>query len=208
MQAASTLLLSGEEQPADLTGMEYRSVQTTGTFDFDHQIAIRNQIWAQSWGNEPGYILMTPLVFPDGSAVLVDRGWIPLEDNSRASWRQFDQGGLVTVTGIIRLPARPEVGGEPDPTLAPGQTLMDFWNLVNISRLQGQMPYPILPVYIQQAPDPTNIGMPYRALPPPELTAADTNAGYATMWFAFTALLIFGYPLYIRKETSGTSLRQ
>ena len=206
MQAATTLVLAGGTQPGGLAGMEYRSVQATGTFDFAHQIAVRNQIWVQSWGNETGYILVAPLELPDGSAVLVDRGWIPLEYDTPASWRQFDQSGMVSVTGILRLPARPEMGGVPDPPLGGGQTSMDFWNLININRLQEQIPYSILPVYIQQAPDPAYTGMPYRALSEPELSAAGNNAGYATMWFAFTALLIGGYPVYLRKQTIETTI--
>ena len=199
MQAAPSLTLIGASQAAGLTGMEYRAVQATGSFDFSHQIAVRNQIWVQTWGNETGYILVAPLVLPDGSAVLVDRGWIPLNYNTPASWRTLDDPGPVTVNGIIRLPALPEMGGEPDPTLAPGQASMDFWNLVNLTRLQKQIPYPILPVYIEQAPVGDNPDPPFRALSDPDLTASDTNAGYAIMWFAFTALLFFGYPVYLQR---------
>jgi surfeit locus 1 family protein len=208
MQVAPPLLLSGVAPSAGLIGMEYRPVQATGTFDFSHQIAVRNQIWAQSWGNDMGYILAAPLVLPDGSAVLVDRGWIPLKYGTPASWREFDVSGPVTVTGIIRLPAEPRMGGQLDPTLAPGQASMDFWNFVNLMRLQSQIPYPILPFYIQQAPVLDNSRLPYKALSIPDLTPANTNAGFATMWFAFTGLLILGYPLYLRKNTPETSARE
>ena len=214
MQRATPLTLGRGPQPADLTGMEYRAVQATGTFDFTHQIAVRNQIWAQSWGNETGYILVTPLLFPDGSAVLVDRGWIPLKYSTPASWRQFDNPGPVTVGGVVRLPAVPEMGGASDPTLAPGQNSLDVWNLINIKRLQSQMPYPILPVYIQQAPlgeSPQygdNSVLPFRTLPDPDLSEEGINAGYATMWFIFTALLFFGYPVYLSKQTPDTSGRK
>jgi surfeit locus 1 family protein len=202
MQTAAPLLLGGGPSPVGLTDMEYRAVQATGTYDFAHQIAVRNQVWVQSWGNETGYILVTPLVFPDGLAVLVDRGWIPLENNTRAAWGQFDVTGPVVVTGIIRLPAVLEMGGEADPTLAPAQVSLDIWNLIDLDRLKKQIPYPLLPVYIQQTPVGDNSGPPFRSLSNPDLTAAGTNVGYATMWFAFTALLIFGYPLYLRNQAA------
>ena len=124
MSTTSSLTLTGGMQPEGLTGMEYRAVEATGFFDTGHQVAVRNQIWAQSWGIEPGYILITPLVFSDGSAVLVDRGWIPLSYNTPASWQEFNVAGPVSVSGIIRLPAVPEMGGEPDPTLAPGESAL------------------------------------------------------------------------------------
>lgn len=205
MQVAAPIVIESRTQQTGLTAMEYRAVQATGTFDFTRQIAIRNQVWEQSWGNETGFKLVTPLVFPDQSAVLVDRGWIPLKDDTPVAWRDFDVPGQVTVTGIIRLPASPGMGGQVDPTLAPGQTKMDFWNFVNLERLQYQLPYTLLPVYIQAGGDSDSSRLPYRSLSSPEETPADTNAGFASMWFGFTALLFFGYPVYLKKHTPDTS---
>ncbi len=142
MQAASPLVLGGGSQPAGLTGMEYRAVQANGTFDFSRQVAVRNQVWLQSWGADMGYHLVAPLVFSDGSAVLVDRGWIPLKYNTPAAWREFDVSGSVAVSGIIRLPVKPGLGGQADPTLATGQSTLDFWNTVNLERLAGPDPLP------------------------------------------------------------------
>ena len=209
MQGAPAITLSGKASPPDLTSMEWRQVKASGTFDFSHQVAIRNQIWAQTWGNDVGYKLVAPLIFPDGSAILVDRGWIPLADNDPANWGQFDQPGPVTVNGIIRLSTRPEFGGEIVPTLAPGETAASFWNLININGLQKQIPYPLLSVYIQQGPDPAFNGMPYRVLSQPDdstaATTASTNVGYAFTWFAFAALLFGGYPLYLSKQDKQIS---
>ncbi len=200
MQSAPLLVLSSGVQPDSLSGMEYRLVQATGTFDYAHQIAIRNQVWAQVWGYDIGFKLVTPLLLSDGSAVLVDRGWIPQANNEPTSWAQFDREGVVTVKGIIRLPVVPQMGGQPDPTLAPGQTSLSFWNVVDIPRLQEQIPYSILPVYIQQGPDPVLTGMPYRALSQPDLIGGETNVAYAITWFSLATLLFVGYPLYLRKQ--------
>lgn len=207
MQVAAPVVIKDGNPTEDLTGMEYRAVKATGTYDFLHQVAIRNQIWAQSWGNDMGYILVTPLKLSDGTAVMVDRGWIPLKDETPDSWKPYDVPGLVTVEGIIRLQTRPEIGGESDPTLVPGQGVLRLWNLIDLDRLQAQIPYPILNIYIQQGPSSNETSLPYRALSSPDLTAAGTNAAYATMWFLFTGLLIFGYPVYLRKQTPGTSER-
>ena len=46
-------------------------------------------------------------------------------------------------------PTKPDLGGVPDPTLAPGQTRLDYWNFANLERISQQIPYPVLPVYIQ-----------------------------------------------------------
>jgi surfeit locus 1 family protein len=202
MKSSPTIEFHGDMPTADLLNMEYRQAQATGTFDFAHQIAIRNQVWPQTWGYDVGFKLVTPLILPDGSAVLVDRGWIPMADKDPANWIQYNQGGCITVMGIIRLPAKPYIGGATDPTLAPGQTFLSFWNVIDIPRIQEQIPYSILPVYIQQAPDPGFTSMPYRALSDPEPAGADVNVAYAITWFSFALLLIAGYPLYLRKQTT------
>ncbi len=208
MQSEPVLVLPAEVAPRDLTGMEYRLVQATGVYDFEHQVVLRNQVWEQSWGDQIGYALLTPLALSDGTAVLVERGWIPPEEAAPESWRQFDQPGTVVVSGIIRLPLEePEMGGGvPDPTLAPGQERLDYWNLVDVARLQGQVPWPLLPVYIQQAPGPDPAGPPYRALP--ELDLSDgPHLGYAFQWFTFAALLFFGYPVYLKKQAATDAAR-
>jgi hypothetical protein len=69
------------------------------------------------------------------------------------------------------------------------------------------MPYPLLPVYIQQAAQSDDSSLPYKLLATPNLTPADTNAGFASMWFGFTALLIIGYPLYLSRQARPPGAR-
>ncbi len=200
METADPLKITSKNTSIDLTANEFRNVQAAGVFDFSHQVAIRNQVWVQPWGNDVGYRLVAPLVLPDGSAILVDRGWIPLANNDPSAWKQFDQSGQAVVTGIVRLSTKPQFGGPTAPTLAPGQTSSAFWNLIDIPSLQKQMPYPLLAVYIEQAPEGNSNPMPYKALTQPDTTPASTNVGYAFTWFSFAALLFGGYPVYLNKQ--------
>src|ERR1044071_633890 len=70
MRAMSALDLN-HEQPDDISSMEWRAVTVHGEYDFENQVALRNQYYQ----NQYGYHLLTPLRF-DGESVLVDRGWI------------------------------------------------------------------------------------------------------------------------------------
>jgi surfeit locus 1 family protein len=98
MRALSPLDLS-QEGTDSIADMEWRSVKVTGEYDFENQIALRNQYY----GDQYGYHLWTPLLF-DRTAVLVDRGWIPAECNSGPSdWRKYDEPGIVNIEGQIRL---------------------------------------------------------------------------------------------------------
>jgi surfeit locus 1 family protein len=209
MQVASAISINEERISDDLTEMEYRQVKAVGTYDFEHQVAIRNQVWTQSWGDELGYALLTPLMLPNGSAVLVQRGWIPAEYNSLSSWRQFDEPGMIAVQGIIRLPrVKGEMGGGiPDPTLTLDQSRLDFWNFVNIDRIQEQAPYSLLGIYIQQAPNASQDSLPFRSLP--EIDSSEgAHLGYAMQWFFFTSLLFFGYPVYLKKFSNKTPIQR
>ena len=201
MWAAEPLTLNGK--PAeDLTTMEYRAVTVSGTYDFENQVALRNRYFQ----DEYGYHLLTPLLLDDGSALLVDRGWIPADGNDApADWRQYDQTGRVTVDGQIRLgQTKPDLGGVPDPTLAPDQTRLDFWNIVNLERIQEQVPYPLLDFFIQPNIDLDDVQPPIPYQPEIELTEG-SHMGYAIQWFTYATILVLGYPFYVRKQVKEQS---
>ena len=181
----------------DLTLMEYRTLSISGKYDFENQVALRNR----HFQNEYGYHLITPLLLDDGSAVLVDRGWIPAEGNdSPADWRKYDQSGQISLQGQIRLgQTKPDMGGVPDPALAPGQNKLEFWNIVNLERIRQQMPYPLLAVYIQPDPDPQDIEPPIPYQPEIELSEG-SHQGYAVQWFTYAGILMLGYPFYVRQQ--------
>ena len=196
MWDAAPITLSGQTAE-DLKKLEYRAVGVSGTYDFENQIALRNRYY----NNEYGYHLLTPLILDNGSAVLVERGWIPADGNeSPVDWRKYDQPGRVEVQGQIRLgQTKPDVGGVPDPTLTPGQTGLDFWNIVNLERIQRQVPYPLLDVFVQPDVDPYDTQPPIPYQPEIELTEGP-HFGYALQWFTFATILVVGYPFYLRKQ--------
>jgi len=184
-----------QEQPGDISAMEWRPVQIVGKYDFANQVAIRNQYY----GNQYGYHLLTPLL-SNGTAVLVDRGWIPADGNSLPQeWRKYDEAGEVKVSGQIRLgQGKPAVGGVADALPADGSKLA-LWNNADVAQIAGQMPYPILPIYIQPNADGSDTEPPIPFQPKIELTEGP-HMGYALQWFTFAAILFFGYPFFVRKQ--------
>ncbi|HSF80091.1 MAG TPA: SURF1 family protein [Anaerolineales bacterium] len=191
-----TLLLSGENLEADLTGMEYRPVVVRGVYDHSQQVALRNQ----SWGNQWGVHLLTPLKIEGSNlSVLVDRGWVPSDDFEFGSWEGYNEQGLVEVKGIIRASqSKPDFGRRADPIVSPGERL-EAWFFANVEGISRQIPYTLLPVYIQQAPDSSWGGLPYRTQPDLDLTEGP-HLSYAMQWFSFAAILGLGYPFFIRRQ--------
>lgn len=181
----------------NLAEMEYRLATVTGVYDYENQVALRNQYNDLVFG----YHLITPLVLADGSAILVNRGWIPAQGNETpADWRKYDQPGEQTVSGILRLGEEPEMGGIPDPDLAEGQTRLKFWNNLNLARIARQIPQPLLPAYLQPDQPASNSQPPIvPARPEIEITEG-SHQSYAMQWFTFAAMLFFGYPFFLRKQ--------
>jgi surfeit locus 1 family protein len=194
MRALPALDLNGDDIDSIGT-MEWRAVTVLGEYDFENQVAIRNRYH----GNEVGYHLLTPLRF-SGTAVLVDRGWVPADGNSKPEdWRKYDEPGMVTVTGQIRLgQGKPAFGGVADAPPADGSPLW-VWNNGDLEKIALQMPYPILKVYIQLDADPDDEVPPIPYQPVLELTEG-SHFGYALQWFAFATILFAGYPFYLRKQ--------
>jgi surfeit locus 1 family protein len=206
MQALPVLNLNTDSIPPDLKTMEYRQVTASGQYDFNHQFVLRNQARERMSGTDPGYALVTPLLLDDGQVVLVNRGWIPLDDSTPDSWRQFNQPGEVNIEGVLRASMQKgELGGGIiDPTLAPGQASLNYWNFMNLDRIQEQLPYPILGMYIEQGQ-----GNDPEAIPSPLAEAPDLDPGehigFALQWFFYAGLLFVGYQMWLRKQESKTT---
>ncbi len=189
MRAAERLDLN-VNTPADIVTMEWRAVTVSGEYDFENQVALRNQYY----GNQYGYHLITPLRY-NGTVVLVNRGWIPAD----ADWREFDEPGLVTVTGQVRLgQGKPAFGGVADALPADGGPLK-VWNNLDVEMMSAQFPYPILEVFVQPDVDEDDAVPPIPYQPEIELTEG-SHFGYALQWFTFATILFVGYPFYLRKQ--------
>lgn len=184
-----------QEQPADLAQMEWRAVKVRGEYDFANQVAVRNQYN----GDQVGYHLITPLLF-DGQAVLVDRGWIPADGNSApADWRRYDENGEVNIEGQLRLgQTKPRFGGVADALPSDGAKL-ELWNNADITHIASQLPYQVLPVYVQPKIDQNDMDPPIPYQPEVELTEGP-HFGYALQWFTFATILFVGYPFFLRKQ--------
>ena len=189
------ILLSGQALNADLASMEYRPVIVEGEYDHSQEVALRNQ----AWNDQIGVHLLTPLkITGSDKAVLVDRGWVPVQDFSSHDWSKYTEPGKVRVEGVIRASSsKPDFGKRDDP---PGR--LDIWNFANVARISEQVSYSLLPIYIQQAPDPAWTGLPYRSQPELDLTEGP-HLSYAIQWFTFAAILGLGYPFFIRRQENA-----
>lgn len=194
-------LLSGADGlSGSLYDMEYRQVLVQGEYDFSQQVVLRNQ----AYNNQLGVRLFTPLkISGTEQAILIDRGWVPYEDYTSGRLDQYVEPGPQQVEGRLRRSqTRPDIGTRTDPTVENGERLDAFF-LANVERISLQVPYPLLPVYLQQAPsagaDGPGAEPPHRSVYLPELTEG-SHLGYALQWFSFALILAAGYPFYLKRE--------
>jgi surfeit locus 1 family protein len=147
----------------------------------------------------PGVHLVTPLILEGNSAaVLVDRGWIPIENSSPDSRTQFRQEGTVDLEGIA-MPSVPEPGiawlADPTPDTEEGR--LDAWRILNVDRIQDQLPYLILPFFVELSASPEAAGLPQ---PESGLDLSEgPHLGYAIQWFAFSLIAVAGGVIWLRR---------
>ncbi len=191
------LTLQGSALHEDLAGMEYRKVIVRGEYDPANEVALRNQ----AWENQLGVHLLTPLhIEGSDTYVLVDRGWVPDNDYVYDGWNQYTEPGKVEVQGVIRASqSKPDFGRRSDPTPVPGGEPLKAWYFANVGAISQQVSYPLLPIYVQQAPSSGWTSYPYRTQPELDLSEGP-HMGYAIQWFTFAAILGLGYPFFIRRQ--------
>jgi surfeit locus 1 family protein len=173
--------------PDDLVPLKDRDAVAVGEFDFAYQGIVK----LQNFQGRPGVHLVAPLVLADGeTAVLVNRGWVP-EDSSYAA---YDELGIQTIDGYIALTQIINREGA-------SSTLTDelAWYRVDIEAIQTQMPYELLPVFIQQAPNANNDQPPLRTERDVDLSEG-SHLGYAVQWFLFSTILGVMYIVLVNKD--------
>ena len=113
-----------------------RRSRPAGTYLPDEQFVVVNR----SQGGAAGDLVVTPLELDDGRILLVERGFVPLATDSAAA-----PTGEVEVVGRLRPSQERRRGQLSDP--AEGD--LTEVQRVDIDRLAGQLPGPVVPMYVE-----------------------------------------------------------
>ncbi|WP_334143751.1 SURF1 family cytochrome oxidase biogenesis protein [Rhabdothermincola sp.] len=182
-------------QPEEVAEVAYRMVVLRGRYALDEQVLVRNR----TSEGLPGYWVVTPLVLDDGTAVAVNRGWVPFASTDpEGPWPQYDPPATsVTVTGMVQEPQVRAGGLVGGPVDAPEGRL---WTLsrVDVGRLAQQVAQPMWPLYVNLASQEPAQGELPQPVPPPDLSEGP-HLGYAGQWFVFAGLTVIVYPLLLRR---------
>lgn len=171
----------------------FRRVVVTGTYASQDELLLSTR----SYAGRPGHHVLTPLALGDGTGVLVDRGWVPLDfdDPPVAQASPGPDGEAVRVEGVV-------LRGAPDGRFAArtaAQGRVDYVGQVDLERIQAQVEVDLAPVYVLLA---SQVPAAPGQLPLPAATPAlgeGPHLNYAVQWFLFAAVVAVGYPLLLRR---------
>lgn len=181
-------------QPAD--GARFRTVTATGRYDRAHEVVVRQRTAADE--QSIGYFVVTPLIQRNGTAVLVNRGWIEAGgDLTKFPKVPAAPEGQVTVTGRIMADETTGDSGIKDkPGLPPRQVM-----LINSGQQAKALDQPVLGGHIQlTASTPKGGGTQPERLPEPEHGSIGPHLAYAVQWWLFTACVPVGWVTLVRRE--------
>jgi cytochrome oxidase assembly protein ShyY1 len=149
----------------------YQRVFATGVFDHDREVRV-----LRSEGGESGERILTPMVLSDGTAILIDRGWVP-----RGGGRPRPMEAT-RVEGYL-WPA--ERGSWVPEVLGTRQLV----RRIDPAVVQPFVDYQFRDGYLIEA-DPT--------AEPPSIPSGP-HLSYAVQWFLFSGVVLAGYPLLLRR---------
>ena len=159
-----------------------RRLFARGAYDYTHE-----RLWhGRSYEGVPGVDLVTPLKLPDGTAVLVDRGWAPSPDGYHVDQDAYREDDSAEVSGMGMV--APRGRGDVDP-----------------AALRDSLPYPLLLFVVQQLPPSTAL---YRPLPrglirwPAQELSDGPHLSYAIQWFSFAVITVVGSFALARKRAA------
>lgn len=189
---AEPLQVSGNETDLQATDYLNRPATVSGEYDFDHEVLLKNKFF----GNQPGFHLLTPFrVAGSQRALLVDRGWIPLDDATSEDLTAFQEPGVQTISGRIE-PEDPRPRQAESAIAASGGE--KEWYRIDLAGIQAQTPYELLPFYLALTPSDDHDTLPNRN--PPEIIMDEgPHLGYAIQWFLFALVVPIVYAVQVRR---------
>lgn len=186
--ASETLRLTADIED-DVGALKYRRVTVIGSYDQAHQFLVDNQIS----DGKAGYYVLTPFILQgETKAVLVNRGWIPL-NKDRSILPDVPVAPLqTTIAG--RINSFPSVGLK----LAGAEIPTDGWpsvvQWVDSGILAKKAGYPLFPFQIELDRDlPDGFKREWHTA---TIMSPEQHIGYAVQWFGLALALTFIFIWY------------
>jgi surfeit locus 1 family protein len=189
---AAPPVVAGDSLPP-LAAVRGRRVSLRGTFDGARHVLLAGRERA----GEPGVHVVTALRLTDGSAVLVDRGWLPALDGATADPTAHPAPGVRSVLGVA-VPLDRGAGGPAMIRTTRGGAMV--WTTLRLDHdsLIAGFPYPLAPYAVVESPGPGAAKAP--APQAPAEPHPGMHLSYALQWFAIALIVLAGSAMLARSR--------
>lgn len=173
---------------------EWTQVELRGHYDVDGQRVVRNR----PLNGQPGYDVVVPFRLATGEAVVIDRGWLPIGNNTPGHPDVVPAPPAGEVTVVARLkPSEPKLDrGAVDGQLAS----------IDLPGFAAELDYPLLTGAYGQIASETPAVQPMPAAFPKPATEEGTHLSYSLQWFAFGVLMFIGFGYAARQQARNAAI--
>jgi surfeit locus 1 family protein len=146
----------------------------------------------------PGYWVFTPARLPDGSLVIVNRGFVPEGRQDPATRAEGQIPGRIEMTGALRWPEAP---GWFTPNGDPGHNLWFARDHMAIAAAKNWGA--VAPFYVEQEAPPAPGGVP--RVGKIEAKLPDNHLQYAITWYGLALVLLGVFAFWLRARARGAA---
>lgn len=173
----------------DLETTKYRKVKISGHFLHDKEVHLFTG--SKELRGDPGYNIFTPLESKDGTAILVDRGWVPTTKKDSNTRPESLLKGEISIIGMLHE-------GEKRATFTPDNDIeKNLWFWIDIPAIAGFTGKELDNVYVRAIiGDEVSNDLPMPGKVTIELR--NDHLQYAIIWYSFAIILVVIYTIYIR----------
>ena len=191
---SSEVLMLSSLGDYDIKLIRYMKAQVVGSYDSAHQFLLDNQIK----GGKVGYFVLTPFIFENKSqAILVNRGWVPLNQNRNILPDISIKNQQSVING--RINQFPSVGIKLAGAEIPTEGWPSVLQVIDAQILTKKMGYTLLPFQIeldQNLPE----GF-IRDWQKTTVMLPEQHIAYAIQWFSLALTLSILFIWYSNKKS-------
>jgi cytochrome oxidase assembly protein ShyY1 len=169
--------------------VEWRPAQAEGTYIEGESFLVVNR----SQGGTAGSNLVTPMLLDDGRVLLVNRGFLALDDDVPPL-----PDGRVTVAGIVRASEERRFGGLTSSGTTGSDGLPEVPR-IDIESLADTIDGDLLPVSLEVRVSVPEDSESLAPVPAPELSQG-SHLSYAIQWLIFSACVAVGWVFAVRRS--------
>lgn len=181
------------QQVEDISAMTYARVRLWGKYLHDKEIHLF--VGPRQMRGDPGYQILTPLLREDGTAVLVDRGWVDADHKDTAKRPETLDSGIVEVVGMLHP-------GEHQKTFTPdNDTVKNLWFWIDMEAIKTYTGLGLQNLYVRRLKQEDDPALPIGG--EAKVKHRNDHLQYAITWYSLALMLVVIYGLYRKRESES-----